>query len=461
MTDTQPPPSPPAGSLARLWRRPVNLSPRARHLLGATLLVGAFFGVDKIVGLLRQVIIASYFGIDPVLDAYNAANNLPDTLFALISGGALAMAFIPVLSETLTRDGRPAAWRLFSLVTNLAFVVTAVAAALIALAPLPLVQRVVAPGFGPDQQRLVADLMRLNLIATVLFSVSGLVMGALQANQHFLLPALAPLLYNVGQIVGVVALSPRFGIHGLVYGVILGAGLHLAIQAPGLARYGFRWTPRLSVADPGVKRVLRLMGPRILTLAFINLIFIANDNLASFQGAGAVSALFYGWLIMQLPETVIGTAVGTALLPTVSELAARGDLAELRGLLRRAVLVVVALTVPVALASLALVQPAVKLVFERRAFTPEDSVLVVRAAQMFLLGLVGHSLVDVAARAFYARQDARTPLVLAGITLAVFVTLGLLLTRVLGFAGLALANSAAFSLEAALMLWLLRRRDML
>lgn len=448
--------SAPAGGL--LARLPAAV----RRVLGATLLVGLFFGLDKIVALGRQIIIARYYGLNPVIDAYNAANNLPDLLFALISGGALAMAFIPVLSETLNRQGRAAAWELFSLVANLAFVITAIASAVMAAFPLLLVQRVVTPGFGLEQQQLVAELMRLNLIATLLFSISGLVMGALQAQQHFLLPALAPLLYNLGQIVGVLLLAPRFGIFGLAYGVILGAALHLLVQVPGLVRYGFRWTPRLTVAHPGVRRVLTLMGPRILTLGLLNLIFIATDNLASGLGTGAVSALAYGWLIMQLPETVIGTAAGTALLPTLSEYVSRGEHAELKRLLRRAVAVLLALTIPIALVGLVLVRPGVKLVFEGRAFTAENSELVILAAQMFLLGLVGHALVDVAARTFYAHQDARTPLWLAALTLALYLLLGRLLIQTpLGFAGLALANTIAFSVEAALMLLILYRRRIL
>ena len=432
------------------------------RLVRTSLLVGAFFGLDKIVALGRQVIIARYFGLDPVLDAYNASNNLPDTLFALISGGALAIAFIPVLTETLDREGRAGAWKLFSLVANLAFVVTALCAALIALFPLVLARRVVTPGFSLEQQLLVADLMRLNLIATLIFSISGLVMGALQANQHFFLPALAPIFYNIGQIVGVILLKPAFGIHGLAYGVILGAALHLAIQVPGLVRYQFKWTPRLTLADDGVRRVLRLMGPRILTLGFINLVFIANDNLASRLGTnGAISALAYGWLILQLPETVIGTAVGTALLPTLSEYVSRGEHAELKRLLRRAIAILLAVTIPVTLASLVLVRPAVKLVFEGRAFTAENSELVILAARMFLLGLAGHSLVEIAARTFYAHQDARTPLFLAALTLALYIAFGMALTPRLNFAGLALANSLAFTTEAIVMLFILHRRNIL
>src|SRR3989304_715276 len=178
------------------------------RLVNASLLVAFFFGVDKLVALARQVIVARAFGLAPGLDAYNPSNNLPDTLFALISGGALTIAFIPVLTETLEREGRAGGWRLFSLVANLAFVVTAALAALIALFPLTLAKRVITPGFPLAQQMLVADLMRLNLIATLIFSLSGLVMGALPANQHFLLPALAPILYNVGQIAGGTLLKP-------------------------------------------------------------------------------------------------------------------------------------------------------------------------------------------------------------------------------------------------------------
>ena len=432
-----------------------------RRVVNASVLVGALFGVDKIAGLARQVIVARAYGVGAELDAYNAANNLPDALFALISGGALAIAFIPVLTEVRAQGGRPALWALFARVVNLAFLVTAGAAGLIALFPLPLVQTLIAPGFTPEQQTLVADLMRLNLLATLVFSISGLVMGALQAEQHFLLPALAPLFYNLGQIAGVLVGEPRWGIYGLAWGTVAGAILHLAIQLPGLLRHEFTWKPELTLTDPGVRRVLRLMGPRILTIACFNLIFIANDNLASRFPAGAVTALAYAWLIMQLPETVLGTAAGVALLPTLSELAARGDRAGLRGLLRRALAVLLVLTVPIVAAAWFLLPLAVRLVFEGRAFTAESSALVVQAARLMMLGLVGHALKEVAARTFYALQDARPPLVTAAINLMVFVGLGLALTPTLGFSALALANSVSFTLEAGLMLVILYRRKIL
>ena len=306
-----------------------------KSLARSSLLVAFFFGLDKAIGLARQLLVARQFGMSPELDAFNAANNVPDLLFALISGGALSLAFIPVLTETLEQEGRAAAWRLFSRVANWAFLITAVISIGLAFAAEPIVawRLGVAPGFSASQQALVAQLMRLNLIATLIFSVSGLVISGLQARQHFVLPALAPVLYNVGLIAGVVVLAPEhgwqvgslrlpafgLGIQGMVYGVILGALLHLAIQIPGLVRYGFRWSASLTWRDERVRRVARLMGPRVLTLGAIQLVFVLTDNLASYMPAGAVSALVYGWVIMQVPETVIGTAIGTVLLPRLAE----------------------------------------------------------------------------------------------------------------------------------------------
>jgi putative peptidoglycan lipid II flippase len=431
---------------------------RLPHLFRSTLIVGSFFAIDKAVALGRQVIVGRAYGVGAELDAYNAANNLPDLLFALISGGALAIAFIPVLSDHLEREGREGAWRLFSQVANVAFLITAALAVVVAIFAGPLVRGLIVPGFSAEQQALVVSLMRLNLIATLIFSLSGLVIGALQANQHFWLPALAPILYNVGQVVGVLFLAPAFGIFGLAYGVLLGAALHLGVQLPGLLRYGFRYTPRIDWAHPGLRRVARLMGPRVLTIVALQIVFISTDNFASHLAEGAVTAIAYGWLIMQVPETIVGTAVGTALLPTLSELAARRDFDGLRRAVSGAVRVILALTVPAAVALGLLMRPLVQFVFEGRAFTSENTTLVVLAAQMFLVGLVGHSLVEVAARTFYARQDARTPFLAAWGTMIVFVALCYLLIPVLGHGGIALANSLAFTAEAIALLAILHYR---
>lgn len=440
------------------------------HVARSSLLIGAFFGLDKVLGLFRQVVIGRQFGVSAQLDAFNAANNLPDLLFALISGGALSIAFIPVLSEAMERDGREALWALFSRVANIAFLLTGGLALGIALFAGPLVRAElgVAPGFTPELQDLVATLMRLNLVATLIFSLSGLVAAGLQANQHFLLPAMAPVLYDVGQIFGALILAPQqgytlgaatlpafgLGVHGLVYGVVLGAALHLGIQIPGLIRYRFRWTPRLGLEHPRVRKVARLMGPRILTIGAFQLIFVVQDNLASRLDVGSVTALAYGWLIMQVPETVVGTAVGIAILPTLAEHFARGDQGAFESSVQRALRALLALMVPAALLLMVTLRPLVQAAFN---FDPRGTDLVVWAARAYLLGLVGHSLLEVAARSFYARQDARTPLLATLLNLALFAAISTYSFRRLGAMGIALSNSLAFTLEAAFLLWLLSR----
>jgi len=432
-----------------------------RRVINASILVGIFFGLDKIIALGRQVLVGRAYGVRAALDAYNAANNLPDGIAAVIFGSALTMAFIPILAQTFDHDGRAVAWDLFSRVANWAFVLTAGLGLLIVIFADPLVRYVVVPKFAPEQQALTASIMRLDVIALLIFSISGTIISGLQAQQHFLLPALAPVLYNVGQIIGVVFLSKWFGIYGLVYGVILGAALHLAIQVPGLLRFGFRWTPALDWRNDKVRQVAQLMIPRLLTVAVIQFIFVATDNFASGVGEGAVTAILYGWTIMQLPETVIGTAVGTALLPTLSELAARGDSASLRRLLWRAIAALLALTLPATVVSLVVLRPVVRLVFEGRNFTPQATQLVVAAAQMFLLGVAGQSLVETAVRTFYARKDALIPLIAAVITAALFVGLCLVLIGPLGHVGIALANTLAFSFEAVFLLFVLWRQKVL
>lgn len=452
-----------------MW--PLDKPNKFSRVTRITFLLVAFFALDKAVAFLRQVIIARQFGLSAELDSFNVANNAPDLLFALISGGALAMAFIPVLAEQITQGGRQSAWNLFSKIANLAFLVTAGLAVLIALFAGPLVrwELGIAPGFDDVQQDLVVRLMRLNLIATLIFSISGLVMAGLQANQHFLLPAMAPLLYNFGQIFGALILSPEegyriagftlpafgMGVEGLVLGVICGALLHLGIQVPGLIRYQFRWQPGLGLNTGPVRKVLRLMGPRLVTMIFIQLIFIVRDNLASRLEEGAVTALTYGWMIFQVPETLIGTTIGTALLPTLSEQSARKEAEQFFASVQRAVGVLIAITLPVAVILSFGLRPLLLLAFD---FDPAGTDLLMWVTRAYLAGLMGQSLVEVAVRSFYARQNAVIPLLGAGFTFAVYVLLGSQLYRQVGAAGISLTDSIAFTAEAAFLLIILNRR---
>jgi putative peptidoglycan lipid II flippase len=444
----------------------LQLSPFAR----STILIAVFFGVDKVLAFVRQTIVANQFGLSYELDVFNAANNIPDLLSALISGGALGVALIPVLSDYLQKRGRPDTWDLFARVLNLAFIATGALAVVIAFLAPWLIDSVIAPGFPAEQKALSVELMRLDLIAILIFSISGLAMAGLQANKHFLLPALAPALYNIGQIFGAAVLSPttssvvagialphfNLGIHGLVYGVILGALLHLAVQLPGLFSYGFRWRPAIDLRSPGVRQVLVLMAPRVLTMFFIQIYFVARDNLASGLGEGSITALNLGWFIMQVPETLIGSALAIALLPSVSEYFSRGDKDGFTRTVNGAIRTILALTVPAAVLLAIGLEPLVTRAF--RAFSPAEVALTVWMTQLYLAGLTGHALLEIGSRSFYAQQNARTPLWAAGINSAVFIGMAIGLTRVMGAAGIALAGTVAFTLEALVLLWLLARQ---
>lgn len=440
-----------------------------KHIARSSLIIALFFGLDKILAFGRAIIINNQFGLSYELDVFNAANNIPDLLSALISGGALGVALIPVLSEYLEKRGRADAWELFTRILNLAFIVTASLAMLTAFIAPWLMDNVIAPGFPVEQRILATELMRLDLFAIIIFSISGLAMAGLQANQHFILPALAPALYNIGQIFGAVVLAsessysfgpltfPHFGlgVHGLVYGVILGALLHLGIQIPGLLRYGFRWSPIIGLRTPGVQQVLTLLGPRVLTMFFIQLFFITRDNLASRLGEGAVTALNLGWFIMQVPETLLGTAVAIALLPSISELFSRGEREAFRRTINGTIRTILALTIPSAVLLGVGLRPLVTAAFP--AFDSQGVEMVVSATRIFLIGLTGHALLEISARSFYAQQNAKVPLYAAALNSGVYIVLAIFLSSKLGHVGIALANTVAFSLEAAVLLWLLNR----
>lgn len=432
--------------------------PKVSSLFKASATITLFFGIDKIVALIRQWIIIKQYGFSPEIDAFNVANNVPDLLAILISGGAFAVAFIPILSEYIHKKGSEEAWLLFSRVANSIFLLTASLSLIVAFFAPHLVGANfgIAPGFSQAQKKLVVDLMRLDLLATLLFSLSGLMIAALQSRKHFLLPALAPILYNLGQIFGAIVLTPMFhmGIYGLAYGVIFGAFLHMGIQIPGLIRHHYRWNMSLSLSDLGVRKVFRLMGPRIATVLFIQIIFLTRDNLASRLHTGAVTALTYGYFILQVPETLIGTAIATALLPTISQLAHHKDQNLFIETFERSLRVILTIASVVAVLSMLSLKPLISSLFN---FSKEESQLLLWTSIAYLVGLTSQCLLEITTRAFYARQDAKTPFIVTFIRMALFIILSVFFFRQTGVIGLALIDSLTITVEVGLLLLILAR----
>ncbi|MFQ6057513.1 MAG: murein biosynthesis integral membrane protein MurJ [Anaerolineae bacterium] len=433
------------------------MTSRAGQLARAATIVMAAFVASRALGLVREMIIARQFGTSLELGAYLAAFRVPDIIFQLIAGGALGSAFIPTFTGYLAHGDEAEAWRLASAVFNIAALLLT-ACALVAALFAPRLATLIVPGFDPQAQALTARLMRLMLISPVVFGLSGISMGVLNSYQHFLLPALAPVVYNLSIIGGALFLAPILGIHGLAVGVVVGSGLHLLIQVPMLLRKGLTYTPALLLDHPGVREIGRLMLPRVAGLAAVQVNFLVNTILASGLGEEALPALNYAWLLMLLPQGVFAMAIATALFPTFSELAAREQTAELRRTLSAALRVVWYLTIPASVGLVILQRPLIRALLERGRFTGASTDAVAWALGFYALGLFAHATVEIVTRAYYALHDTRTPVLIGVGAMACNVALSLILIRPLLHGGLALANSMAAILEMLVLVLVLRAR---
>ncbi len=419
-----------------------------------SVLLTFFFGVNKIVALLRQALIVRQFGLSPEIDAFNVANNIPDLIFSLFSGGALALAFIPIFVEYIEEFGKSESWRLFSKVANFLFLITLTLCGIVYIFAKPLVSGEfgISPGFSPEQQEIVVHLMRINLSSILVFSLGGLVMASLQSHKHFLLPAIAPILYNIGMIVGIVVLVPRIGIYGLAYGTVLGAILHLGVQIPGIVHHKFRWHPVLDFKEQGFQKIIRLMVPRILTILLIQITFLARDNFASRLPTGSVSALTYGYFIMQVPETLIGTAVATALLPSLASFLSKKKFDEFLHLINTSIKALIAVTFGITIILSLVLKDLVGVFFN---FTDTQTNLLVFTSWAFLFGLLAQCLLEILARAFYARQNARLPLVATFVRVILFLIVSFLTFGVYGAPAIAFADSVTVGVEVLILLYFL------
>lgn len=431
-----------------------------RQLARAASLVMFFFVTSRTLGLLRDVIITQQFGTSREYEAYLAAFRIPDFIFNIVASGALASAFIPLFSALVARGELPRSWQLASHVINLVFVAMTAIALIVAFFAEPLVKATVAVGFSPVEQLLTVHLMRLMLVTPIVFGVSGIVMGVLNSHQHFVLPALAPVMYNVGIIGGALWLAPQpaFGVYGLALGVVVGACLHLLVQVPWLVRARMEYRLELGLHDENVRAVIRLMLPRTLGIAAVQINFLVNTILASTLPEGRLAAFSLAFALMLLPEGVIAQSIGTVLFPTFSQLVARNERGALRQSFSMGLRVVFFLTIPASLGLILLGTPIIQLLYARGAFTTESTVQTAFALQFFAVGLFAHSGLEIVTRAFYALHDTATPVKIGVAAIALNIVLSLVLLPVLAQGGLALANSLATMAEMLILIYLLRSR---
>ncbi len=436
-----------------------------RQIARAAGTVAAAMVISQITGLISTSLVGSTFGSGIESEAYFAGNRFAEILFNLMAGGALGSAFIPTFTGLLAQEQRGRAWKLASSIANLVLLVLTTVAILSWVFARPIVDHVLAPGFDAAKAELTAQMLRIQLPSAIIFGLSGLVMGILNAHQRFLLPALAPAMYRLGIIFGTLVLSKSMGIAGAAWGVVIGSALHLVIQIPHLVRLpGRSMSLSLGMDMPEVREVGRLMAPRLLGVAVVQLNFWLNTYLASFQPQGSLAAITYAFPLMIMPEAAIAQSIAIAALPTFSAQAARGKLEEMRSSLTATLRGVLLLALPASLGLILLRVPLVNLVYQRDAFTAESTAMVAWALLWYAAGLVGHSVVEIVSRAFYALHDTKTPVFVGvgamGLNLAFSLLFTWLFARLgwMPHGGLPLANSLATFLEMGALLVLMRRK---
>jgi len=423
------------------------------------------FVFSNLVGLFAKTLTARMFGTGIESNAFFAANRFSEILFNLVAGGALGSAFIPVFTGMLVNQNRSRAWKLASAISNLVSMALLFLSFLTALFSRHVVHYILAPGFSIEEEILTAQLLRIQILSSVIFGLSGLVMGILNSHQHFLMPSVAPAMYQLGWVAGIYLLVPKMGIFGLAWGVVLGSLLHLVVQLPLLLRLPERkYHLTFGLNLPEVRNVGRLMAPRLLGVAIVQLNFLLNTILASFHSEGSITAIGLAFPLMIMPEATIAQSIAIAALPTFSAQVARKKLDEMRTSLTGSLQAALILSIPAMTGLIILREPLVQVLYEGRSFGAESTQLVAWALLWYATGLVSHSIVEISSRAFYALHDTKTPVLIGIGAMSLNLLFSFFFSRLfirfgwMPHGGLALANSVATTLEAILLIWLMRKR---
>ena len=431
------------------------------NLLRAASTISFFTLLSRITGLLQIIVVSALFGAGASFDAFNVAFRIPNLLRRLFGEGAFSQAFVPTLARTRATDGDEATQRLIDAVGTVLFcalVLTCIAGVIAA----PLIVWLMASGLARFDEAVVMTRIMFPYIGFI--SLVSLSAGVLNTWKRFAVPAATPVLLNLSMIAAVVLIGPAFEhagiqrIYALAAGVMLGGVLQLAVQLPALARIGR--LPRIGLGfkalaaawhHPGVRTVLRQMAPALLGVSVAQLSILINTQIASHQGVGAVSWLFYADRLMEFPTALLGVALGAVLIPQLSAAQARQDVAGYSGMLDWGLRVALVLTLPCAAALLVFPEALIATLFQHGAFDARDVAKTAIALRAYGVGLVGIIGVKILAPGFYARQDLRTPVTIAIIVLVLTQAMNVLFVPWIGHAGLALSVGLGATINA---IWL-------
>jgi putative peptidoglycan lipid II flippase len=433
----------PAAAAAAPDARTEKLNTRAAGVVGLAVLC------SRVLGLAREQIFFGLFGGGRITDAFTIAFRIPNLLRDLFAEGALSTAFVTTFSKTVALEGDAAAWRLANKVATLT-VVTLSAITLLGIAFAPWLVAVLAPGFEGDKAILTVTLTRIMYPFILLVSLAALVMGMLNARSVFGVPAMASSFFNLGSIVAGVLLGlwldPHFGaraILGLAIGTLIGGALQLTVQLPALARLGYRFHPDFHWRDPGVKAILRLMGPSVIAASTTQVNVLVNSVFASELGDGPTSWLSAAFRLMQLPLGIFGVALGTVSLPLLARMAASGNTQAFRSALAHGMRLAFLMTIPASIGLIVLAPPIISVLYQHGRFDAHQTAESAGALRYYALGLCGYAALKVLVNAFYALDRRKTPMVVSFVAVVLNLVLNWLFTWRLGWGHRGLAFSTA------------------
>ncbi len=432
-----------------------------RNVSRAAGVIGFYTFISRILGLVRDVVLARYFGSGMVADAFFVALRIPNLLRRLFAEGSLTIAFIPVFSEHLRRKGRSEALQLASIVLTL-LTLTLSLLDVMGIILAPWIVRIQAFGFGGSgiKYELTVLLTRITFPYVFLIGLTALCMGILNSLRHFAAPAAAPIFLNVGIIGATLWIAPRFAepIVGVAIGVLIGGVLQVSLQVPWILKAGVPLAPTWMPDHPAVKKIGVLMLPALFGSAIYQFNHFIGTLLASFLPEGSVSWLYYADRLVQFPLGVFAIAVSTAALPSFSRQVAAQDLRELVETLEHALRLVFFIAIPSTVGLMITGRLLIKVFFERGAFDAQSGAMTYEALLGYSIGLWAFSGIRILASVFYAFQDTRTPVKIAAVALVANLLFSLLLMGPLKHGGLALALSLASTLQFALLAYALKLR---